>query len=231
MIKVLSAIVMLAAQTASAEQRVNKPFTTSNGRTVVTSPAAAKAAPKVFRMTTPGGGSGSNSAAAPAAHAAVAGTGGSRTVFGGGQKAAARNATGRNVQRGGQIGIGKNIDPPAPTEELPPHYTKPGALIRTTGHRLPEYEKTEQTTHRVDAGEIVLNPKKAVNVGQAPSLAYADKADKLPPPNPVNGKSYNTGAAANSPTGGNGNNNGNNNGPGNIGGGKADDKPLDVDAF
>ena len=232
MTMLISAVILaLSAQTALAEQRENKPFTTVNGRTTATSPAA----PRIFTITTPGGGAAANMPATPA----IANTG-----MGGGRQVASRSSSGRAVHRGGKSfwGGGRRIDgggpstTPAPApgaEELPPNFTKPGALIRTTG-QLPKYEipsepgnnKPAAGTHTMDAGEIVLNNRKGFDVGRAPSVHHGPK-DTLPPPNPVTGgTTYTGGAAANSgPTSGGNGGGQNNNGSGNNG----KDKPGDDD--
>ncbi len=233
-ILISAVIVALSAQTALADQRENTPFTTVNGRTTTAAPAA----PRIFTVTTPGGGAAANSPAAPAAV---------NVGMGGGRQVAARSSSGRAVHRGGRSfwGGGRKIDgggtstTPAPApgaEELPPNFTKPGALIRTTG-QLPKYEtppepgtnKPAAGTHTTDAGEIVLNNRKGFDVGRAPSVQHGPK-DTLPPPNPVAGGTiYTGGAAANSGYGsGNSSGNGgghNNNGSGNNG----KDKPGDDD--
>ena len=221
-------IAVLAAQTALAEQKANKPFNTVNGRTTTDAPAG----PRVFAVTAPGGGAAANTpdaGQAPAVTNAMingAPSDGGRAFIGGGRQAPARNATGRAVHRGGKpfrAGGGRKVDgdgAPAPTpgtEEAPPNFTKPGALIRTTG-QLPKYEKAEEArTHTTDAGEIVMSRRKALDVGRAPSVQIGPK-DTLPPPNPGTGGSggYSGGAAANTGatstgSGGGKDNNGNGN--------------------
>jgi hypothetical protein len=239
-ILISAVIVALSAQTALAEQRANKPFTTVNGRTA----AAAPAAPRIFTVTTPGGGASAN-APAPTAAPAMAYVG-----MGGGRQVSSRSSSGRAVHRGGKSfwGGGRRVDgggpstTPAPApgaEELPPHFTKPGALIRTTG-QLPKYEippepgtnKPAAGTHTTNAGEIVLNDRKGFDVGRAPSVHHGPK-DTPPPPNPVtNGTLYTSGATANSgPTsGGSGHSGGNGGGHDNNGSGNnGKDKPGDDD--
>lgn len=237
-------IAALAAQAAQAEQRDAKPFSTVNGRTTVSAPAAAPAggpgsAPsRVITVNTPGGGTAPN---APMASQAPAVTGamisgapvdGGRAFMGGGRHAASRSATGRAARRGGRTfwGGGRGIDggstAPAPApggEEAPPNFSKPGALIRTTGQQ-PVYEKAETRTHTVDAGEIVLNSRKARDSNRAPSVQHGPK-DTLPPPNPGTSGAvgYGGGAAANSPSSSSPNDGKDNNGSGNNG----KDKPGD----
>lgn len=202
-------IAALAAQTALAEQRANKPFTTVNGRTSTAAPAG----PRVITVNAPGGGTAPNSpmaAQAPAVTAAMisgAPVDGGRAFIGGGRQAASRGSGGRAVHRGGKAfwtrgrsAVGPAEAPaPAPgTEEAPPNFSKPGALIRTTGQQ-PVYEKAETRTHTVDAGEIVFNKRKGSDVGRAPSVQQGPK-DTPPPPNPVTGgnNAYGNGASANS---------------------------------
>lgn len=205
-----AAVALLAAQTALAEQRANKAFNTVNGRTSMAAPAGAR----VITVNTPGGGTAPNSPVAgqaPAVTGAMingAPTDGGRAFMGGGRQVVSRGSGGRAVHRGGKAfwtgrGAVGPTDAPAPapsTEEAPPNYSKPGALIRTTGQQ-PVYEKAETRTHTVDAGEIVMNNRKARDVGRAPSVQQGPK-DTLPPPNPVTGGNYGTGATANAPAGG-----------------------------
>lgn len=217
-----AAIALLAAQAALAEQRVNKPFNTVNGRTTTSAPA-----PRVVAVTAPGGGASSNSPGAGQAPAVTnamitgAPSDGGRAFMGGGRQVAARS-TGRAARGGGKAfwGSGRKVDGGDTTttsaEEAPPHYSKPGALIRTTGQQ-PVYEKTETRTHTVDAGEIVLSRRKAIDSNRAPSVQQGPR-DTPPPPNPVaGGGGYGTGASANSPASSSGSGGGNNNGSGNNG--------------
>lgn len=213
-------IAVLAAQTALAEQRANKPFNTVNGRTTTAAPAA----PRVFTVTSPGGGASANAGAPQATSSG----GGYQTFYGGGRQAVSRTSSNQAVRRGGKAfwSGGRRVDGGGPTgaEEAPPNFSKPGALIRTTGQQ-PVYEKAETRTHTVDAGEIVMNKRKAFDVGRAPSVQQGPK-DTLPPPNPITGGSgYGSGATANSGPVSSGNGGGNNNGSGNNG----KDKPGDDD--
>lgn len=216
----LIAATVLAAQTALAEHRANKPFNTSNGRTT-------NSAPRVITVTHPQGGSSSNSPGAGQAPAVTqsmiggAPSDGGRAFMGGGRHMATRNAGA--TRRGGKAfwgGSGRKVDSGGEsTEEAPPNFNKPGALIRTTG-QAPVYEKAETRTHTVDAGGIVFNTRKGIDVNRAPSVQHGPK-DTPPPPNPISGGTgYGSGAAANSPApstnGGSSNNGGsNNNGSGN----------------
>ncbi len=232
-----AAIAVLAAQTALAEQRANKAFNTVNGRTSMAAPAG----PRVITVNTPGGGTAPNSPVAgqaPAVTGAMingAPTDGGRAFMGGGRQVVSRGSGGRAVHRGGKAfwtggrGAVGPTDAPAPapsTEEAPPNYSKPGALIRTTGQQ-PVYEKAETRTHTVDAGEIVFNKRKGFDVGRAPSVQQGPK-DTPPPPNPISGgnSAYGNGAAANSTTGSSGSSSGgakDNNGSGNNDNGKPGD--------
>jgi hypothetical protein len=212
-------IAVLAAQTALAEQRANKPFNTVNGRTSTAAPAA----PRVFTVNTPGGGASANAGAPQATSSG----GGYQTFYGGGRQAVSRTSSNQAVRRGGKTfwSGGRRVDGggTTSTEEAPPNFSKPGALIRTTGQQ-PVYEKAETRTHTTDAGEIVMNKRKAFDVTRAPSVQQGPK-DTLPPPNPTTG-GYGSGAAANSGpvSGGNGGGR-DNNGSGNNG----KDKPGDDD--
>lgn len=223
-------IAVLAAQPALAQRRANKPFNTVNGRTSTAAPAQH---PRALSVTKPGGGGSPNVVAyapgagqAPAVTTAMiegAPSSGGRQFMGVG-----RASSGRAVRRSGKPfwgGTRRAVDgDTASTEEAPPNFNKPGALIRTTG-QLPKYEKAETpVTHTVDAGEIVMNNRKAHNVGRAPSLQQGPK-DTLPPPNPgTAGSNYTTGAAANSSGSSSGSSSGHdNNGSGNNG----KDKPGD----
>lgn len=236
------AVVVLSALPAAAERRANKPFSMANGRTVVGAPAA----PRVITVNTPGGGAAANlppaAGRAPAVTPAMingAPSDGGRAFIGGGRAAMSRTQ-GRAVRRGGKAfktsggrSVAADADAGADgdggatagpnSEEAPPHYSKPGALIRTTGQQ-PIYEKAETRTHTVDAGEIVMNNRKAFHMGRAPSVQQGPK-DTPPPPNPgTMGSGYSGGAAANAPassSGGSGSND--NNGSGNNG----KDKPGD----
>lgn len=236
-------IAVLAAHTALAEQHENKSFNTVNGR----SSTAAPAQPRIFTVNTPGGGAEANAPMAGQAPAVTnamidgAPSDGGRAFIGGGRPVASRSSTGRAVHRGGKAfrsGGGRKVDgggagagggtggaTTAGAEQAPPNYSKPGALIRTTGQQ-PLYEKAEDPrTHTTDAGEIALNNRKAHDVGRAPSVQQGPK-DTLPPPNPVTGgANYASGAAANSAPASSASSGGkDNNGSGNNG----KDKPGDT---
>lgn len=221
-------IAALAAQTAFADQRPGKAFNTANGRTTASTPAA----PRVITVNTPGGGAAANAAnvAPTIAQATALAGGGGQAIAGGGRRSATRTSGGS--RRGGKaFWGGRKVDGDAPaptTEEAPPHFSKPGALIRTTG-QAPVYAKAEDArTHTVDAGAIVLSKHKMFDVGKAPSVQVGPK-DTLPPPNPVSGGNYGTGATANSgPSGTSGSGSNSGNGGNNNGSGNNDkDKPGD----
>lgn len=205
-----AAVAVLAAHAALAEQRENKPFNTVNGRTTA---AVVSGGARVITVNAPGGGSAPNAPVATQAPAVTnamingAPTDGGRAFMGGGRQAAARGSSGHAVHRGGKAFWSRGrsavgpADAPAPApapEEAPPNFSKPGALIRTTGQQ-PVYEKAETRTTTVDAGEIVFNKRKGFDVARGPSVQQGPK-DTPPPPNPVSGGSgYSGGAAANSP--------------------------------
>ncbi len=222
-------VALIAAQAAQAQ---NKPFTTRNGKTVVGAPSQP---PLVLQP-----------ALAPARGAAGAGAhangilqdpgtdvpSGGRAFFGGGSRSFASRNT-RGVRRSGSSFWGGNrriaapANVPAPTaptstseEEAPPHFSKPGALIRTAG-QAPKYAEAEAARqHTVPAGEIAFNNNRAIDVARSRGV-FIGPPDTLPPPNPgTTSKTFTSGAGANSgPSTGNGNGNngngGNNNGSGN----------------
>lgn len=153
-----------------------------------------------------GGGGRSSGAAAPRSSGAPSreSGGGAQVAYapvGGGMAVAARRSggsahrsfwgagaqIGRNVYRvpqravegGGEGGSGGS----AP-EEAPPHFSKPGALIRTEGHKQYQYAETgDARQHTVEAGKIELDPRKSHHVGRAPGLKWS-APDKLPPCTP-----------------------------------------------
>jgi len=225
----------LVALPAAAQKRANKAFNTVNGRTSTAAPAA----PRVHTLTTPGGGAVSNAPVAAQApsvsHAMINGapSNGGRAFMGGGRRSSFRSAGA--TRRAGKAFLGNgpiptNAEEPAPTpEEAPPHYSKPGALIRTTGQK-PVYTAVETGTHTRDAGEIVFNNRKGFDVARAPSIQMGPR-DTPPPPNPTGDGTYFSGATANAPApsgNGNGNGNGIGNGGNNNGSGNNDkNKPGD----
>lgn len=183
----ISAVIgVLFAQTVLAEQRDNKPFKTVNGRTAVAAPTG----PRVFAMNTP---------VVTAAQIDGVPSDGGRAFMGSGRQVAARSSIGHEVRRGGKAfrrggrsAIASGETPAPDTEEPPPYYSKPGALIRTTG-QLPTYEKTEIRAHTPAAGEIALNKRQAFDVGRAPAIQQGPKDTR-----PKNPGSSAGGAAANS---------------------------------
>ena len=206
-------VALLAAQPALAQQRENKPFNTVNGRT-------STAAPRVITVQSPGGGASGNilgAAQAPAVTGAMIAGAPSQGGRGFAGAQIPRGATGPGVHRGGKTFMGRKnrkADTGGSTEEAPPNYSKPGALIRTTGQE-PKYAPAPDKifTNTVAAGEIVFNDRKAINVGKAPSIHEGPK-DTPPPPNPGYGHGYSGGASANSGPAGSGGS-GDNNGSGN----------------
>ncbi|MBI3288517.1 MAG: hypothetical protein HYZ74_03250 [Elusimicrobia bacterium] len=182
----------LAAQSAAAERRVNRPFTTINGRAVMRSSAApapaaqsAASAPAI----------GNEIVSAPLSDGGRSFMGGGRgfsqprrannTFWGGGARSF------RGVRRAD--GDGETNSAPA---EVPPHFNKPGAKILTAG-QAPVYGAPEPAQfHTVAAGEIRLNEREAQHVGRSPGLRQGRK-DKLPSSNPTGGGSSG-GAAPNS---------------------------------
>jgi hypothetical protein len=183
---------LLAAQPALADQRENKPFNTANGRTTIAAPAA----PRVIMVKTPGGGASGNAAAAAPAPSVQ----GARSAAG---SQVSRAVLGRGAHRNGKAIMGRRsrkADDGGSSEDAPPNFSKPGALIRTTGQE-PKYEAAPDKifSHTVSAGEIVFNDRKGIDVGKAPSLQMGPK-DTPPPPNPGYGHDY-SGTAATANTG------------------------------
>lgn len=233
---------------------------------VLALPMFADAGPKYVvrngRAVTGGGGgghSGGGSAAPSAPAVAMRSSGGSPVYSGGGGQAfvgggARRSSGGHHSFYGGNRlmsqrayrvpqraleGGGSGEAPAEPTtEEAPPHFSKPGALIRTEGHRRFEYAEPSSParTTGVEAGEIALNSGKAYHVNRSHGLRVG-APDTLPGRNPSGGSSGNNGVTPNSTIvyegdvrhngahdnqngGGNGNGRGNGNGNGNgFGGG------------
>jgi hypothetical protein len=112
------------------------------------------------------------------------GGGGHRSFYGGGARrigAGVYSVPQRALESGGS---GEDSGGGSAPEEAPPHFSKPGALIRTEGHRQYQYaEAGNHREHTVDAGEIKLDPRKANHVGRAPGLKWS-APDKLPPCTP-----------------------------------------------
>ncbi len=236
------ALILITAQAASAQRRGGKPFHTANGRTTSAPPAAPAPAPAAAA-----GGAAANGPAPQAGGVLRAGvtmygpSSGSRAAMGRSTRSVgrpegrsigfigARRASGAGAGQGaGGVGATTTSSDPAPppAQEAPAHFSKPGALIRDTGQQ-PIYQETATRTHTVDAGEIVLNRRKAAHVGSGPGVQMGPK-DTPPPPNPNNLGSYTrSGAAPNgaAPNGSGSGSGGDNNGSGNNG----KDKPGDDD--
>jgi hypothetical protein len=144
-------------------------------------------------------GAGVRSMAEPASGEGIAGrraSGGHQSFWGAGAR------LGRNIYRvpqkvmgapggtagtgggsGGSGGTGGSGDDPP---DVPPSYSKPGALVRTEGHRPFEYAQTgDARTTGPAAGEIVLEPRKAHDVGRAPGVRMGPR-DTPPPCTPGN---------------------------------------------
>ncbi|UPT73975.1 MAG: hypothetical protein M0D55_19440 [Elusimicrobiota bacterium] len=232
--KILVPVVLaLLSPAASAE---NRPFNTANGRTTKSSSPAPQAAQSAS------GGAAANGPAVQAAAPARAGVtvygpgsmarvSGGRSLHGGRGSGGGRSFGYVGARRAGGSGAGQaasGVGARQTAEEAPPpNFSKPGALIRDTG-QAPVYNQGTVGTHSVDAGEIVMNKRKAFNVATAPSVHIGPK-DTPPPPNPGNPGSYTgSGAAPNgaAPNGSSGSGSGgDNNGSGNNG----KDKPGDDD--
>jgi hypothetical protein len=142
-----------------------------------------------------GGGSGHSSGGTVAPAAARGGGGrssGGSPVYGGGGQAflggASRSGGGHQSFFGGARRLGNRAyripqralesdgsgDAPAEpsAEEAPPHFSKPGALIRTAGHRPFEYADAAAPAqrHQVEAGAIALNERYASHVNRSHGL-------------------------------------------------------------
>lgn len=108
-------------------------------------------------------------------------SGGSHRSFWGGGAQLGRNVY-RVPQRAAEGGSGGEGG--SAPEERPPYFDKPGALIRTEGHKQFQYaEPGNAREHTVSAGEIKLDPRKAYDVNKAPGLRVG-APDKLPPCTP-----------------------------------------------
>lgn len=128
----------------------------------------------------PIGGGGGNSDGRFVASRSRSGGSGHRSFYGGSRR------IGSGIYRVPQRALesGGSDDGDSAPEEAPPHFSKPGALIRTEGHRPYQYAETgDARQHTVDAGEIKLDPRKAHHVGRAPGLKWS-APDKLPPCTP-----------------------------------------------
>lgn len=89
-------------------------------------------------------------------------------------------------------------EPPS-TEEAPPHFSKPGALIRTEGHRRFEYAEAAEPSqrHELAAGAIALNENRAYHVNRSHGLRMGP-ADTLPGRKPGRSGGGDTGITPNS---------------------------------
>lgn len=246
----LAVLVAFAAADAFADDP--KPFRSLNGRTQLGGPAEApRGGPQPGAQPGQAGfNAGPEPSGAGPAPTLAGGAGAytnNRAFFGGKGGSGARNI--RGAQKSGKnfrLGNGRLVgtsglpggaggattttsDPGSSgtNEDPPPYMTTWGAKILTAGQQ-PKYNDPSQgeREHRIDAGEIVFNPKKAYDVGKAPTLANGPK-DTLPTPNPgTSGRSYGSGISANGPaTGATSGSGKDNNGSGNNG----KDKPGDDD--
>lgn len=231
--KIIAALIaLIAAQSASAE-RINKPFVTRNGRTVVggsapqisQQPYIAGNTRPAAQAADPGAGSAPMFGSGASSNGPYDSFGGGRSFMGGGRRGVMSRGAQRGVtQRSGKVFMGSNksvaaeTPEPAPADEVPAHFKTPGALIRTAGQQPKYAEVAAPSDHRISAGEIAFNEKRGYDVGRAISVHHGPK-DTLPPPNPgTYTKTFTSGVGANSGPGGNagGGNGGNdNNGSGN----------------
>ncbi|MDX6770108.1 MAG: hypothetical protein SF051_11300 [Elusimicrobiota bacterium] len=107
-------------------------------------------------------------------------SGGHRSFYGGARRigSGAYRIPQRALEGGGS---GETGEEPAP-EQAPPHFSKPGALIRTEGHRRFEYAEPAQGERQtgVAAGEIALVESRAHHVNRSHGLRVG--ARDTPPP-------------------------------------------------
>lgn len=164
----LFALAVLVSAPARADDR---PYALVNGRSVVTAAAI------VSSVSTPPSVPRTGAVSLPAS--------GQREVTNDSQAAVGRRASGGRPQGHKSFWSGKR----SATEDLPPHFSKPGALIRTEGQQ-PKYEKAEEArAHTVEGGSfIAIDNRKAQDIARAPSLQWGPK-DTLPTPNLASGSS------------------------------------------
>ena len=239
--KIIAALIALIAAQAASAERINKPFVTRNGKTVV-----GGSAPQVSQQpytagnrqalgvsyAEPSPGSAPLFGSGASSNGPYSSIGGRSFMSGGRRGVMSRGAQRGASQRSGKVFMGSNksvdADPPAPApaDEVPAHFKTPGALIRTGGQPPKYTEVAAPSDHRISAGEIAFNEKRGYDVGRAISIHHGPK-DTLPPPNPgTYQKTFTSGVGANSPGGTGGDaGGGNNNGSGN----NDNDKPGDDD--
>jgi hypothetical protein len=160
---------------------------------------------------------------------------GGRALMGRASSGTRRGATGRAVQRGGKAfwggrrvdgggaGAGESSGGAGEGSEAPqetPGYFKYGAKILTEG-QAPKYEAAATREHAFQAGEIVLNPRRANHVGRAPGVQQGPR-DTPPPCTPGSigcsgGSAGGNSITANAPSSGGGSGGGNGGGNGNGG--------------
>lgn len=175
----LFALAILVPAPARADDR---PYALVNGRSAG---AAATAAPRApAPAPAPAAAPQTSVAAAPATEQRST-TSSSVVCTSGSQAAIGRRASGGRPQGHKSFWSGKR----SATEDLPPHFSKPGALIRTEGQQ-PQYAKAEAArTHAVEGGSFIdIDNGKAQDIARAPSLQWGPK-DTLPTVNPVSGNS------------------------------------------
>ena len=172
----LFALAVLLPALVQAGDRAHRPYALTNGRSVKAASAPASAPQTGAAVTRAAGQSGSS---VP-----------STSAMGGSQAAIGRRASGGQPQghRSFWSGKRKADGGGTPTEEAPPNFSKPGALIRTEGQQ-PKYAEASPTrTHTVEGGSfIAIDARKAQDVGRTPGLTVGPK--DTPP-------SANTGSAA-----------------------------------
>lgn len=232
----LLALSVLAALPAFADDP--KPYIVVNGKGASGPPASSGGSGGFVRAGTAPSAFGTN-AVHPGASGLDAGTAAALAAAGVGGGAAAapsqdRSFAGRRISGRKTRGITSKTRRGASDSDIPPNYTKPGALIRTEG-QLPVYsDPGNARTTSVEGGSFVdINPKYARGAAVAPGITWG-KPDTPPPPSPTSGGSGagGNGVSANGPAiidnshsnningnqnggSGNGNGNGNGNGGGN----------------
>ncbi|OGR95629.1 MAG: hypothetical protein A2V88_14275 [Elusimicrobia bacterium RBG_16_66_12] len=181
-----NALFALAILVPALVRADDRPYALINGRSAGTAATAAPRAPAPAPAAAPQ----TSVAAAPATEQRS--TSSSNVVCtSGSQAAVGRRASGGRPQGHKSFWSGKrSADGSAsggvattPTEDLPPHFSKPGALIRTEGQQ-PKYAKAEAArTHAVEGGSFVsIDNSKALDVGRAMGPHLGPK-DALTTPN------------------------------------------------
>lgn len=158
-----AALLALAAAPGSAGER----YVLRNGRAAQKAPAAAP------RPVSRAGGAIAGAQLRPETPSSAFAAGARRPAGGGSFWPAPRRFGALRVRARG-------VEEENSEAEAPPHFSKPGALIRTAGHRPHTFAPAERAEHRIDAGEIALDARRAHDVGRAPGLR-AGPRDTLPP--------------------------------------------------